>query len=73
MELLEKIRKIANMDYISDLSRGCLLDFYQLHKLEQIDAQIYSLKEWNETARYISNKKYYLIIKRMQKNIYAIF
>lgn len=56
MELLEKIRKIADRDYISDLSRGCLLNFYQLHKLKQIDSQIYSLKEWNEAISYISNE-----------------
>lgn len=56
MELLERIRLIANKDYISDLSRDCLLDFYQLHKLKQIDSQCYSLIEWNEAVKYISNK-----------------
>ena len=50
MELLERIRFITNSDYISDLACNRYLTFYQFHEID------YSLKEWNDAAKYVSNQ-----------------
>lgn len=56
MELLERIRFITNSDYISDLACNRYLTFYQFHEIEEINIDDYSLKEWNDAAKYVSNK-----------------
>ena len=56
MELLERIRFITNSDYISDLACNRYLTFYQFHEIEEINIDDYSLKEWNDAAKYVSNR-----------------
>ena len=56
MELLERIRFITNSDYISDLACNRYLTFYQFHEIEEINIDDYSLKEWNDAAKYVSNQ-----------------
>ena len=56
MELLERIRFITNSEYISDLACNRYLTFYQFHEIEEINIDDYSLKEWNDAAKYVSNQ-----------------
>lgn len=56
MELLERIRYITGSDFISDLAHNCWITFYQFHKINEINIDDYSLKEWNEAAQYISKE-----------------
>ena len=60
MELLERIKYITGSDFISDLAQNCRITFYQFHKINEINIDDYSLKEWNEAAQYIgcNNKRF---------------
>ncbi|MDO5813381.1 MAG: hypothetical protein Q4Q31_09845 [Bacillota bacterium] len=60
MELLERIKEITGSDFISDLVHYRWITFYQFHRINEININDYSLKEWNEAAQYISheNKKF---------------
>ena len=55
MELLERIRFITNSEYISDLACNRYLTFYHSW-IEEINIDDYSLKEWNDAAKYVSNQ-----------------
>ena len=56
MELLERIKYITGSDFISDLAQNCRITFYQFHKIKEINIDDYSLKEWNDAAKYVSNQ-----------------
>ena len=56
IELLEKIRISTEKNYISDLRNNIAFTYTQVNKILFFSIDDYSLDEWNNAIRYISQK-----------------
>lgn len=57
MELLDKLVDIVDCMYISDLCRQTIVSVEQQKQIAMINADDYSLKEWQDALDYIIKKR----------------